>query len=113
MIAEDDPHILKLYKEWLKFNNREIITSENGMKCLEIYHKEFSNKPENCFDVVILDQKMPIMNGLETAKMILKINPKQRIIFASGYIEKTLSDSLENLNKAIEVIKKPFSWRIR
>lgn len=52
---------------------------------------------------------MPVLNGLQTAIEILKINPNQRIIFASGYIEKTLSDSLTNLNKAIEVIKKPFS----
>ena len=109
LIAEDDPHILKLYKEWLRFDNRKIITSENGMKCLEIYQKEFSHQKENCFDIVILDQKMPIMSGLETARMILKINPKQRIIFASAYIEKTLLESLKNLNKAIEVIQKPFS----
>lgn len=56
----------------------------------------------------MLDQKIPIMNGLETAKMILKINPKQRIIFASAYVEKTLLESIKNPNKAIEVIKKPF-----
>src|SRR3989338_10662013 len=52
---------------------------------------------------------MPVLNGLETAIEILKINPDQRIIFASGYIEKTLSESLTKINKAIEVIKKPFS----
>ena len=52
---------------------------------------------------------MPVLNGLQTAIEILNINPSQRIIFASGYIEKTLSDSLTKINKAIEVIKKPFT----
>jgi two-component SAPR family response regulator len=52
---------------------------------------------------------MPILNGLQTAIEILKINSDQRIIFASGYIEKTLSESLTKINRAIEVIKKPFS----
>lgn len=40
---------------------------------------------------------------------ILKINPNQQIIFASGYIENIVLDSLTEINKAIEVIKKPFS----
>ena len=113
LIADDEPHLLELYQDWLKFDNRHVITAENGQKCLEIYQKEYnhakSNQLEDYFDVVILDHNMPILNGLQTAIEILKINPSQRIIFASGYIEKTLSDSLTNLNKAIEVIKKPFS----
>lgn len=113
LIADDEPHLLELYQDWLKLDNRHVITAENGQKCLEIYQKEYThsklNHLQNYFDVVILDHNMPILNGLQTAIEILKINPDQRIIFASGYIEKTLSDSLTNINKAIEVIKKPFS----
>jgi CheY-like chemotaxis protein len=113
LIADDEPHLLELYRDWLKFDNRHVITAENGQKCLEIYQKEHvhskSNQSENYFDVVILDHNMPVLNGLQTAIEILKINPSQRIIFASGHIEKTLSDSLTKINKVIEVIKKPFT----
>ncbi len=52
---------------------------------------------------------MPFMTGLQAAAEILSINPQQRIIFASGYIEKTLLDILTKLNRAIAVIEKPFS----
>jgi len=52
---------------------------------------------------------MPFMTGLQAASEILSINPQQRIIFASGYIEKTLLDILTKLNRAIAVIEKPFS----
>jgi len=58
---------------------------------------------------VILDQKMPFMTGLQAATEILNINPQQKIIFASGYLEKTLLEILTKLNKAIAVIEKPFS----
>lgn len=113
LIADDESHILELYQDWLKLDNRHVITTENGQKCLEIYQKEHthskSNQLQNYFDVVILDHNMPVLNGLQTAIEILKINPDQRIIFASGYIEKTLSDSLTKINRAIEIIKKPFS----
>ena len=110
LIADDEPHLLSVYQDWLKLDNRHVITAENGQKCLEIYcaHSK-SNQLQNYFDVVILDHNMPILNGLQTAIEILKINPNQRIIFASGYIENIVLDSLTEINKAIEVIKKPFS----
>lgn len=113
LIADDEPHLLELYQDWLKFDNRHVITAENGLKCLEIYKKEYEhsklNQSKNYFDVVILDHNMPELNGVQTAVEILKMNPNQRIIFASGYVEKILSESLTKINKAIEIIKKPFS----
>lgn len=108
LIADDEPLILKLYSTWLK--NKEVITVEDGQKCIDIYKKESEhNQSKNYFDVVILDQKMPNKTGLQAATEILQINPNQRIIFASGYVEKTLMDALTKLNRAIEVIEKPFS----
>lgn len=110
LIADDEPHLLNLYQDWLKLDNRHVITAENGQKCLEIYHAHSKlNQLQSYFDVVILDHNMPELNGLQTAIEILKINPNQRIIFASGYIENIVLDSLTEINKAIEVIKKPFS----
>jgi two-component SAPR family response regulator len=52
---------------------------------------------------------MPFMTGLQAAEEILNINPRQKIIFASGYLEKTLLEGLTKLNRAIAVIEKPFS----
>ena len=49
------------------------------------------------------------MTGLQAAVEILNINPRQKIIFASGYLEKTLLEVLTKLNRAIAVIEKPFS----
>ncbi len=69
----------------------------------------FYPESENYFDLVILDHKMPFMTGLEAAAEILNINPQQRMIFASGYLEKTLLEILTKLDRAIAVIEKPFS----
>ena len=110
LIADDEPHILELYKEWLEFESKQVVAVSDGQKCLEVYKKEFNYYGSaDYFDVVILDHKMPNMTGLQAASEILKINPRQRIIFASGYLEKTLLASLTRLNRAIEVIEKPFS----
>ena len=60
------------------------------------------------FDVVILDYKMPKMDGLEFAKEIFAENPHQRIVFASAYHRDTISESVEKLNRLVEVLNKPF-----
>jgi CheY-like chemotaxis protein len=110
LIADDEPEILTLYKTFLESRGREVTTTTNGRKCIEIYKKANpSEQTSDYFDVVILDQKMPFMTGLQAATEILNINPQQKIIFASGYLEKTLLEILTKLNKAIAVIEKPFS----
>jgi response regulator RpfG family c-di-GMP phosphodiesterase len=57
---------------------------------------------------VVLDYRMPKKDGLETAKEILALDPSQRIIFASAYVEETLRDSITELSQIVELIQKPF-----
>ena len=110
LIAEDDPAILELYEAFLEAKGKEVTLTTDGRKCVEAYKNKInSQQSRNYFDVVILDQKMPIMTGLQAAVEILNVNPQQRIIFASGYLERTLLDVLTKLDRAIAVIEKPFS----
>ena len=110
LIADDDLDILGLYRTFLEAKGKEITLTTDGHKCVDAYKRKYnSEQSENYFDLVILDQKMPFMTGLQAAVEILKINPQQRIMFASGYIEKILLDILSKLNRAIPVIEKPFS----
>lgn len=55
---------------------------------------------------------MPIIDGLEAAKEILRINKMQRIIFASAYVKQTLADSVKQLEQVVELIQKPFEPKI-
>jgi CheY-like chemotaxis protein len=63
------------------------------------------------YDVVILDYSMPGMNGMDVAKVILGINPHQRIIFASAYVRETLENSVKELKQIVELMQKPFALR--
>ena len=60
------------------------------------------------FDVVVLDYKMPKLDGLQVAKQILNWNPMQRVIFASAFVMETLRDSVKELEQVVELIQKPF-----
>jgi CheY-like chemotaxis protein len=66
------------------------------------------NVVSTLFVVVILDYKMPGMNGMEVAKEILAVNPHQRIIFASAYVKETLQESVKQLKQVVELMQKPF-----
>ena len=116
LVAEDEYDILVSYKEALELTNHPVTTAQDGEECFKIYLKEFKKTSakkgttqKSPFDVVLLDYNMPKKNGIEVAKEILALDPHQRIIFASGYIEGTIADSIKKLGKIVEVIKKPFA----
>lgn len=69
-------------------------------------NRKSSNSPP--FDVIVLDYRIPEMDGLEVAKRILHQFPKQRIIFASAYVKQTLEESIMNLKQVVELLQKPF-----
>jgi CheY-like chemotaxis protein len=115
--------ILKLYYETLADRGHEVILTSDGEECVKIYrqqlqehqqeeerhHNEMSSSSSTFDAVVILDYKMPKKDGLQVAKEILDMNPEQRIIFASAYVEQTLVESVKELKRVVELMQKPFS----
>jgi response regulator RpfG family c-di-GMP phosphodiesterase len=51
---------------------------------------------------------MPGMDGMEVAEHILRINPKQRIVFASAYVKESLMEAVQRLKRIVEFMQKPF-----
>ena len=96
LLAEDDKDTATLQRA-LEARSHQVTITNNGEDCLEVYHKELQNITLNTnpsmhvqpFDAVVLDYKMPKINGMEVAKEILAVNPHQRIIFASAYVKET------------------------
>jgi CheY-like chemotaxis protein len=118
LIAEDDRDIALLYTVALRVRNHHIVITDNGEECLAVYRQELKNfisrtrclgnNERHVFDMVILDYKMPGINGIEVAKEIIRINPKQRIIIASAYPSETLFYSMKELGHLVELVQKPF-----
>ena len=116
LISEDDKDTASSYKMALEQRNHQVTLTDNGEECLKIYHEELqsikykTNATEHVqpFDAVILDYKMPRINGMEVAKEILAINPHQRIVFASAYVKETLEESIKHLKQVVELMQKPF-----
>ena len=118
LIAEDEENIALQYKLALSSRKHDVRITRNGEDCLEEYYRELENhsssqhilrsaiKPP--FDAVVLDYRMPKKDGMEVAREILAIQPKQRIMFASAYVAETLKDSVRTLKQVVELLQKPF-----
>lgn len=109
LIAEDVRHTALQYKIALEDRNHHVVVTNDGEDCLKIYdqyHRQAS-KSDKPFDVVIVDYRMPKRDGLNLARQIRTIQPKQRILFASAYLKEALLESLKELH-GVEFIEKPF-----
>ncbi len=103
MIVDDEEVIRDVLSSFLMKKGYETIPVEDGLSAVK-------NAKERKPDLILLDIKMPGINGLETCQMLkqtLQTNPPTGIIVVTGY------DSDENIDKsyssgAIDVIRKPF-----
>ena len=101
LIVDDELFIVELYRDILQLRGYRVVgTAFDGEEAL----KKYGNTPEKP-DVIIMDHRMPIMNGVEATKQIIRMNPKQKVIFVSAdvLVEKEARDA-----GAVEFLPQPF-----
>lgn len=79
MIAEDDEINYMYLKELLGASDCIILWARDGLEAVEM----FSREPD--FDIVLMDLKMPIMNGYEATEKIKKIKPEIPVIAVTAF----------------------------
>jgi two-component system chemotaxis response regulator CheY len=101
-IVDDDQSLQRLYILILTEAGFEIIdTALNGKVAVEKF-LSFKEKP----DIILMDHRMPIKNGLDAMIEILQIETHEKIIFASADI--SIKQKALSLG-ACEFIDKPFN----
>ena len=78
LIAEDEISNFKLLQMFLSETNIKIIHAKNGNEVYEKYKKEK-------IDIILMDIKMPISDGLKTTKKIRLENPNIPIIAQTAF----------------------------
>lgn len=77
LVADDEMAIRLLYSEELKEEGYEVYTASNGREALEIVEKV-------PLDLVILDIKMPEMDGIEALRQIKERHPNLPVVLSTG-----------------------------
>jgi CheY-like chemotaxis protein len=103
--VDDEEIALEVWSQMLQKLGYSVLQARYGYEALEIFKKR-----KNKISLVILDMRMPGMNGVEVYDRLKKIQPQVKIILVSGYIEQYVLDefSQRNFNGYIE---KPFKLK--
>ena len=80
LIVDDEEHIRLLFKEELEDEGYTVDLASNGLDALDKVKR-------TAYSVIVLDIKMPGMDGIQTLAEIKKINKDQPVILCSAYGE--------------------------
>jgi two-component system, LytTR family, response regulator len=100
IIADDDKSMRFVLRKALEKNSQITIGCEvqNGAEAVSAFEND-------TFDAAFLDVDMPVLDGIEAAKLILDINPKCIIVFITAH-EEYMQEAFELY--AFDYMVKPF-----
>lgn len=90
LIVDDEVSIVESLSIILRHADYSVDYCYDGISALKMYN-------EKNYDLILLDIKMPKMDGLEVLENIIRINPDQLVIMISGH---------GNIETAVEATKK-------
>ena len=102
LIADDDSDFVQAITDILVDNGYKTFVAQNGREALERVRS-------NDIDVLILDLRMPVLNGIETYLELKKINRSVATIIVTAYAgeEADTIDTLRSLS-VTGILTKPF-----
>jgi DNA-binding response OmpR family regulator len=102
LLVDDEPDLCTVYQIVLQDAGYECIPYTDSIKALQEYRPTY-------YDLILLDIKMPVLNGFELCKKIIELDKTVHIIFITAseeYYEKFRSEHFPELGK-INYIQKP------
>ena len=101
LIVDDEHDLTELFALALRQLGYQIITCNSAQEALEAFREHPGQ-----FDLVLTDQAMPGMTGVQLSRELLRINPDIPIILATGYSETVSAQQAKTLGIR-QFLKKP------
>ncbi len=78
LLVDDEEELVETLAERLSFRGFEAKWSTGGQDAVDLTEHE-------SFDVVVLDVKMPHLDGIQLKKMLERIRPEMKFVFLTGH----------------------------
>lgn len=103
LIVEDDSCIQDVLSRFLLMRGHKVAgVAINGAEAVDTF---ISMNPKP--DIIVMDYRMPVMNGVEATREILQIDPSVRILFLSA--DGSVKDEAIEAG-ALDFLRKPTSY---
>ena len=100
LIAEDEATLWVVIAEELR-THFNVMCASNGREALALLRVTAS------VQLLLLDIRMPEMNGFELAEKALRLDPELKIVFMTGYADEMPPTPLLRARE-IRILRKPF-----
>jgi len=99
LLVDDEEEFVRALGDRLETRGLEVDTAENGEIAL-------AKAQKRKFDAILLDMSMPGMNGIQTLKGLIEINPDLQVILLTG--QATLGQAVDAMKLgALDFLEKP------
>ena len=103
LLVDDDRDIRNMLKLILEFHGQTVVTANSGEDACKLFK-------EQCFDCVIMDVKMPGMDGVEAMKVMKEIRKGTPVILMTAYAnDPKIEEARES--GVHQILFKPFTGR--
>ena len=103
LVVDDEPDFIELLREFLTAKGYEVIAASNGEETLRKVKQE---RPH----LILLDVRMPKMNGLEVLKQVREIDHEVGVIMVTAVNEEETGRQALKLG-AFDYITKPLDLK--
>lgn len=100
LIVDDEDYMVQMLETTMDLKGYDVLATQDASEALEIYSKNAGK-----IDLVITDQKMPVMHGTDLAREIKIISPEVPVIIYTGYADEVEKNIAEELG--LFIINKP------
>ena len=102
LIVEDDGRLRDLFSRLLKLKGHQVREAQDGQEAVQVASQEV-------FDLVVMDIKMPKLDGISAFHKIRSATPSTPIMLITGY---QVTPDLEALlgKGTVEYLRKPFTF---
>jgi two-component system OmpR family response regulator len=104
LVIDDEPSIRSLLDTLLRRKGYDVVLADSGRKGLELFRREHP-------DVIVLDLKMPEMDGLTVLRQIHSLDPKKPVIILTGAGNTEAEQQVRALG-VTEYVEKEFSLHL-
>ncbi len=102
LVVDDNPDFCENVKDVLELDGHRVTVAHDGFEALDAVKR-------GRFDLVLMDIKMPVMNGVETFKKLKELAPSTPVIMVTAYaVEKLIKEALRE--GAFGTLHKPLDF---